>query len=68
MFRAYHARISAARRRERTRQLQQESIDLNLEIEKAAFDFELAEVERQHEERKVEEIKQVYIDYKRRND
>jgi anti-sigma28 factor (negative regulator of flagellin synthesis) len=65
---AYHARISAVRRWERTRQLQQESIDLNLEIKKAAFDLELAEVERQHEEQKVEEIKQEYINYKRRND
>ena len=63
-----HARISAARRRERTRQPKQLNQDLNLEVEKAAFDLELAEVERLHEERKVEELKQEYINYKRRND
>jgi hypothetical protein len=52
------------RRRERTRRLQQETINLNLKIEKAAFDLELAEVERQHDKQKVEEIKQKYIEYK----
>ena len=31
---------------------------------KAVFDLELAEVERQHQEQKVEEIKQKYIEYK----
>ena len=61
---AYLARISAVRRRERTRRLQQETINLNLKIEKAAFDLELAEVERQNDEQKVEEIKQKYIEYK----
>ena len=61
---AYHARISAERKRECTRRLQQETVNLNLEISKAAFDLELAEVERQHQEQKVEEIKQKYIEYK----
>ena len=60
----YHARKSAERKRERTRRLQQETINLNLKIEKAAFDLELAEVERQHDKQKVEEIKQKYIEYK----